>query len=61
MYPTHHFRQEYERARYADMLREARRLKVEDTLEAEVSASPGLLRRLAARRRRFLPLPRPAV
>ena len=34
MYPTHHFRQELARARYADMLREARITKIDAALEA---------------------------
>jgi hypothetical protein len=36
MYPTHHFRQELARARYADMLREARMTKIDAALEAEL-------------------------
>jgi hypothetical protein len=36
MYPIHQFHQELARARYADMLREARMTKVEAALEAEL-------------------------
>ena len=36
MYPTHHFHQELARARYADMLREARMTNIEPPLEAEL-------------------------
>jgi len=36
MYPTHHFHQELARARYADMLREARMTKIDAALEAEL-------------------------
>lgn len=57
MYPTHHFHQELARARYADMLREARLIKVEAALEADVDAPVGRLRRLVARRRRLVLLP----
>ena len=62
MYPTHHFHQEVARARYADMLREARMTRIEPALEADLDAPSGRLRwmlshrpRLAVRRE-----PRPA-
>ena len=57
MYPTHHFHQELARARYADMLREARMIKVEAALEADVDAPVGRLRRVLARRGRLVLLP----
>ena len=50
MYPTHHFRQELARARYADMLREARITKIDVALEAELEPPFGRVRRLLARR-----------
>ncbi|HEX6700265.1 MAG TPA: hypothetical protein VF101_05985 [Gaiellaceae bacterium] len=54
MYPTHHFHQEFARARYADMLREARMTNVEPTLEAELgldeTKSFARVRRLLAHR-----------
>jgi hypothetical protein len=54
VFPIHHFHQKLARARYADMLREARKMKVEAALEADVDAPVGRLRRLVARRRRLV-------
>jgi len=56
MYPGHHFHQELARARYADMLREARAIKIEAALKADLAPS-GRLRRSFARRPRFVPRP----
>ena len=50
MYPTHHFHQELARARYADMLREARMTKIEAALEAELDRPVARVRSLLARR-----------
>jgi hypothetical protein len=57
VFPTHHFHQELARARYADMLREARKMKVEAALEADVDAPVGRLRRVLARRGKLVLLP----
>jgi hypothetical protein len=64
MYPTHHYRQEYARQQYADMLREARMTKLDQILESELEPPFTWLRRLLSRRRPVVkarPQARPAI
>ena len=60
VYPSHYFHQELARAKYADMLREARMIKIEAALKADLDAPPGRLRRILIRRRPSF-VPRPAA
>jgi len=62
MYPTHHFHQELARARYADMLREARMTNVDAVLERELETPPSRVRSVLAGRPRLAlrRQPRPA-
>jgi hypothetical protein len=53
MYPTHHFHQELARARYADMLREARMTKIDVVLEGELEKPFARVRSLVAHRPRL--------